>query len=429
MNTDIQISGIQLIRTALSAEQDKEVQELADSIRDVGLSHPIIVRATNIREAPFALVSGAKRIYAYEKLGRTEIPAEVRDTTEIGGQIIRLHENLKRTNLPWFELAVMVEQLHELRRREHGNEGEVKRGAPKKEEGPRWGVRETAEELGRSLGPVAEDLQLARAVRLNPALRNVADRKTAVRLVRQEAQRRTSEMEATIPSEQAFNQAFCGDSATVLSHFADKTFDHICTDPPWIKFFDASLTLDQRTLPVFKECYRVLKNNGFMLVFCGLDDYHYYCGTDLPGADGGIVHTRGELEKIGFTVSKTPAIWRKGNALSRRGVRSWEYDRDFEFVIVAVKGSPVMVHPTVVSSIKDANAVPVRSLIHPNEKPVDLIRAYLEDISYEGNLILDPFGGSFVTAAACKETKRRWVVIERDQQTYSKGCARLGITP
>src|SRR5215203_140868 len=107
--SDILISEIQMIRTALGAEQDKEVQELADSIRDVGLSHPIIVRATNIREAPYALVSGSKRIYAYEKLGRTEIPAEIRDTTEIGGQIIRLHENLKRTNLPWFELAVMVE--------------------------------------------------------------------------------------------------------------------------------------------------------------------------------------------------------------------------------------------------------------------------------------------------------------------------------
>lgn len=423
----IPITAIQMIRTALTPEQEQEVQELADSIKDVGLSHPIIVRATNIPELPYALVSGAKRIYAHERNSLTEIEAEIRETTEIGGQIIRLHENLRRTNLPWFEMALLVEQLHELRRKEHGQEGEVKRGAPRKDEGPRWGVRETAEELGRALGPVTEDLQLARAVRNNPALRNVADRKTAVRLVRQEVQRRTSEMEASAPSEGVFNQAFCGDSETVLKHLPDKSIDHVVTDPPWLRFFDASLTLDARTLPVFRECYRVLKNNSFMLVFCGLDDYHYYCGTDSPGPDGSVVHTKGELEKIGFTVSKTPAIWRKGNALSRRGVRSWEYDRDFEFVIVAVKGSPVMVHPTVVSSFKDADAVPVRSLIHPNEKPVSLIRAYLEDISYEGNLILDPFGGSFVTAQACKETKRRWIVIERDQQTYQKGCARLGI--
>jgi DNA modification methylase len=414
--------------SVLTPEGDREVKELADSIKEQGMSHPIIVRQTNKGGNGFILVSGEKRVLAHKVLGVSEIEAEVRNVDEVGGKILRLHENIKRTNLPWWETALLVEELHKLRQSQHGGKTEDKPGPPTKEQGKVWGIRETAEELGRALGPLSEDLQLARAVKINPSLRNIRDRKTAVRLVRQEARRRDAEIEASRPTEEAVDQAFLGDAATVLSHFSDKTFDHCITDPPWLKFYEPGMTYDNRTLPVFKEIYRVLKYNSFLLVFCGLDDYHYYCGTDLPGENGNLKHTGGALEKIGFTVSKTPAIWRKESALSRRGVRSWEYDRDFEFVIVAVKGSPTMVHPTAVSAIKSYPIVPIRNIIHPNEKPVEVIMSFLEDISYAKNIILDPFGGSFVTAEACQKLDRRWIVVERDPDVYKKGCKRIGVT-
>jgi len=392
------------------------------------MSHPIIVRPLNIGGKPYALVSGDKRIQAHKILELAEIEAEVRNVDEIHGNIVRLHENLKRTNLAWWDQAALVQTLHQLKQREVGMDPEkpVERGRPKADE-PRWGIRDTATELGRALGGISEDLMLAQAVARSPSLRNVTDRRTAVKLARVEARRMTSAIEAAMPTEESYNEAFCGDSVEILKHFKDKTFDHCVSDPPWIKFFDKSLTLDQRTLPVFKEVYRVLKSNSFLLFFCGLDDYHYYCGTDLPGDGDDVVHTKGELERIGFTVSKTPSIWQKESALSRRGVRPWEYDRDFEFVVVAVKGNPTMVHPTAVSSFKRRPIVPATKLIHPNEKPVSVVEDYLQDISYEGNIILDPFGGSFVTAAACKSLGRKWIIIERDRATYEKGCARLGI--
>jgi DNA modification methylase/uncharacterized ParB-like nuclease family protein len=408
-----------------SDEFKSTVQGLAESIKERGLSHPIIVRPANIEGSEkYFLVSGEKRLLAIQSLGETEIEATVKEVDEINGKILRLHENLKRNNLPWFEQALLVENLHTLRQQEHG--GQLTQGRPKKDEGKKWGIRETAEELGRALGPLSEDIQLARAVQLNPALRNVSDRKTAVRLVRIAAQRHNSEIEAKMPTEASYDEAFFGDSASVLKSFPDKTFDHCVTDPPWIKFFDPSLILDQRTLPVFREVYRVLKNNSFLLFFCGLDDYHYYCGYDAPDETGAIVHNKGQLERIGFNVSKTPAIWQKENALSRRGVRSWEYDRDFEFVVVAVKGSPVMVSPTAISAFKRRPITPVAHLRHPNEKPTAVVEDFIKDISFEGNLILDPFGGSFVTAEACKNLNRRYVVIERDPASYKKGCERLG---
>ena len=427
----IDLSKIHLTGTEdIDEESQKVVDELADSIKEIGLSHPIIVRPANI-SGEYILVSGEKRVLAGRVLNNKTIEAEVREISETSGKIIRVHENLKRKNLPWYDQAALVETLHSLRQSEHG--GKTDPGRPIKTEGKKWGIRETAKELGIALGSLSENINLARAVRTDPSLKNIKDKKTAIKLVRRKHQRMEAEIEATMPTEESYNQAFLGDSADILKQFSDKTFDHCITDPPWIKFFDETLRIDQRTLPVLKEVYRVLKRDSFLLLFCGLDDYTYYCGYDTPlhprggGGDNQTLHTKGKLEEIGFSVSKTPSIWQKLSALSRRGVRSWEYDRDFEFVIVAVKGSPNMTYPTVVSAIKSYKAVPPRSLAHPNEKPNDLIKSYLEDISYKGNLILDPFGGSFVTAEACKQTGRRWIICERDQKVYKKGCKRLKI--
>jgi DNA modification methylase len=404
-------------------ELQENIQGIAESIKEIGLSHPVIVRPGD--NGNYILVSGEKRIRAALTLKWTEIESEVRGVSEIQGKIIQTHENLKRYNLPWWESALLMEALHRFRQEEHGD---TQIGRPKKDEKKSgWGIRDTARELGLALGPVAESLQLARAVQLDPSLRNIRDKKTAVRLVKVAARRHEAEEEAGLSADIEVNQAYLGDATEILSRFPSGACDHCITDPPWINFFDESLTLDKRTLPVFKEVYRVLRLQGFLYMFCGLDDYSYYCGYDRRDAKGQIQHTWGELEKIGFKISKTPLIWHKTQSMSRRGMRSWEYERDFEFIIVATKGNPALTSSIALSGVKTFPAVPVKHLIHPNEKPVDLIKDILRDCSYEGNIILDPFGGSFVTAAACKEMKRRFVICERDKKFYDAGRKRLEI--
>lgn len=422
------ISSIKFVPTqetdeARAAEILSNIDGIADSLKELGLSHPVIVRPGE--NGSYELVSGEKRIRAAQKLEWKEIEAEVRNVTEIQGKIIQTHENLKRYNLPWWESALLVEALHRFRQQEHGD---TQIGRPKKgEEKSGWGIRDTARELGLALGPIAEDLQLARAVQFDPSLRNVKDKKTAVRLVKIAARRHEAEEDAGLSTDLEVNQAFFGDSTVILSQFPSGSVDHCITDPPWINFFEESLTLDQRTLPVFREVFRVLRLQGFLYLFCGLDDYSYYCGYDRRDEKGGIIHTFGELEKIGFRVSKTPLIWHKTHTLSRRGVKSWEYDRDFEFIIVATKGNPALTSPTSISGVKTFPAVHVRNLKHPNEKPVELLRDIIKDCSYEGNIILDPFGGSFVTGHAAKDLKRRFIVCEREKKFYDAGRKRLGI--
>ena len=412
-----------------SANVDEEtLQNLTDSIREQGLSHPVIVRPANTL-GKYILASGEKRLLAFRRLEWLEIEADVRKIDERKGKEIRLHENLKRFNLPWYEQVVLVKELHDLRQEEHG---QAALGRPVKEAPKGWSIRDTAEELGVGIGPLSEDLGLARALEKDPSLAKVSDKKTAIRIMRIRINQYEAEEHAALPvsGERAglVDQVFFGDSADVLKQLPSSSIDHCITDPPWIKYFDPRLTIDKRTLPVFRELYRVLKANAMLYIFAGHDDVVYYSGYDTvdPIDPSRTLHIKGELDKIGYSVSSTPIMWQKLKSLSRRGMRAWEYARDFEFIIVAAKGSPTLTSIGQLSSVKSFDIVPPVSMVHPNEKPVALIQDLLADCSYEGNIILDPFGGSGVLGAACKGTGRHFVVIERERDVYEKICKRLG---
>ena len=401
-----------------------QLDDMADSMKEQGQLQAISVRAVNNSEKPYILNFGEKRVRAALQLGWTEIEAVVEEFTEKEATIKRVHENLRRFNLPWWEQALLVEQLHTLRQEEHGV---ATRGRPKKDEEEKgWSLRDTAEELGSALGAISEDINLARAVKLNPSLRNVADKKTAIRLVRHEVRRIEAEIDATAPKRVEVNQVYLGDSTSILKLFPDCSFDSCITDPPWLRFFESNLTRDARTFPVFQEVYRVLKYPSMCYIFIGFDDWAHYTGYDKMLPDGKLEPIRGELTRCGFDVAKTPVIWHKKAAMSRRGVKSWEYDRDFELIIVAAKGAPALTSPTRVSGVKSFNTVPPTKLVHPHEKPVDLVTSLIEDSTYDGALILDPFAGSGVLGEACRKTHRSYVLIERDKENYEKILKRLG---
>ena len=403
---------------------EEEIQNLADSFREQGQLHPIAVHLMN---GSFSLITGRKRLFAARALNWTDIDCSIHEgLSDQQVEEIALHENLKRYNLPWFEEVTMVERLHLLKQLIHGKPPEQGGGHDK----VGWSVRDTAAALQQALGKTSQDLQLARAVRQDPSLSKVKDKKTAMRLVRITVKRMDDEeMAGAVDYGIKMNQLFCGDSAVVLKHIPDNTF-HVCiTDPPWLRFFDSSLRLDERTLPVFRELYRVMRYDSFIYIFAGMDDYHYYAGRTEPDPENPseVRRISGELEKIGFRVAKTPLFWRKLKSLSRRGVTPWEHGRDFEFILLAVKGNPVLKGSTQDTSFFDVDAVPPVKLIHPNEKPVELMKKLLEECSHEGNAVIDPFAGSFCVPDACKQLKRYWIGIDGDQESYSRGCKRLGV--
>ena len=384
----------------LEGEPDDALRELADSIKTQGLFQPIRVRVVSddVRSEHYDIIFGRRRVAACHLLGLDEIESEVVEADDHKVLIDSIHENLRRTNLSWWDQSDLIKQLHTERQAEHGKPkaGRPKKGAEK--EG--WGIAETAEELALSLGGVSEAITLADAVAQDPSLRNVHDRRTALKLVRSKVKRIEAEIYGAAPTDFDVDTVYLGSALDVLKQLPSEMF-HVClTDPPWVRFKDDKFVRDEETMPTFREVYRVLRPDSFLYMFVGTDDYIDY---------------KALLPNYGFVVSGGPLIWAKSGVISR-GTAAWDYARDTELILFAVKGSPALTSPQQLSRVKTYPVVPSVKLVHPNEKPVKLIENILEDCSFPGHLILDPFAGSGSHLEACIKINRKYVGIERDRR-------------
>lgn len=62
---------------------------------------------------------------------------------------------------------------------------------------------------------------------------------------------------------------------------------------------------------------------------------------------------------------------------------------------------------------------------HPTEKPVELMRYWIENSTTAGGLVLDPFMGSGTSGVAAAQAGRRFVGIESDPRWFDVACVRL----
>lgn len=63
--------------------------------------------------------------------------------------------------------------------------------------------------------------------------------------------------------------------------------------------------------------------------------------------------------------------------------------------------------------------------IHPTQKPVRLLERLLALTTQPGDVILDPFSGSWSTEIACIDTGRRYIGFEIDKEYYEAGMKRF----
>lgn len=65
---------------------------------------------------------------------------------------------------------------------------------------------------------------------------------------------------------------------------------------------------------------------------------------------------------------------------------------------------------------------------HPTQKPIALLERIIKASSNEGDLILDPFSGTFTTSFVSKQHKRKFIGIEIEEEYVKIGLRRLQIT-
>lgn len=89
----------------------ESLEELAASIRTLGLIQPITVR--KISNTQYQIISGERRFKACRMAGMTTIPAYVRDANDQGMLEMAIVENVQRENLDPIETAVSYRRLIE----------------------------------------------------------------------------------------------------------------------------------------------------------------------------------------------------------------------------------------------------------------------------------------------------------------------------
>ena len=65
------------------------------------------------------------------------------------------------------------------------------------------------------------------------------------------------------------------------------------------------------------------------------------------------------------------------------------------------------------------------NLIHPQQKPVELLSYMIRTYTDEGDLVLDPFGGSGSTEIAAIRTNRQCISYELDPDIYAVASERI----
>jgi len=398
-----------------------KLQELADSIKTIGLIHPVILDENN------TLMAGHRRVMACQILNFPTIRFErFEGLEEWQKEAVELDENIRREDLSWQDEITAKERIHLLYQKKFGA---LKEGSHKEltTEGEviGWGVGDTADLLGESFAGTSQDLKLAKAIKTDPDLAKKDSKTAAFKALQVRRELAMKQEIAAVFAELAKEkgespiQIICGDSREILKQFEEESFDFCVTDPQYgigvhdmqdtfpnrgdvrqgIEFDDSKPMLEEVVEPIMKEIYRILKPGSHCYVFFAIARY-----TEVKAL----------LERSGFWVCPTPLFWIKNNALN---LRPWlTYPVNYEPIFYCAKGYP----PRPLTTIQPLSTIehPILSgigKVHPTEKPLPVIKWLIENCSSQKEKGVDPFAGGGTFPLACKEMDRLAVAIEIDQ--------------
>lgn len=165
----IPVASILVDRASRQRKEVGDVSELADSIRRLGLIHPIVV------DRSLYLIAGERRLEAHRLLDRDVIAVQWADEiTEADRRAIELEENVKRKDISWQEQSLAIKEYHEFR----------------KAADPAWSLQNTAKELGYDVASVSRYLGVGSALASGHTRISEAPRfSTAVGIIERERSR------------------------------------------------------------------------------------------------------------------------------------------------------------------------------------------------------------------------------------------------
>ena len=214
---------------------------------------------------------------------------------------------------------------------------------------------------------------------------------------------------------------YCDDCLNIMKQIENESVDLIVTDPPYLikyktnrrknkdhDFCSEILNDDNEQLIIdyIKECYRILKNNTAMYMFCNCDKVDFF---------------KQELENAGFKI-KNMIIWVKNNWTA--GDLKAQFGKQYEIIFLVNKGRKCF-NGKRITDIWMFDKISGKKQLHQNQKPVDLLKQCILKHSDENDIIFDGFMGSGSTGVACIETNRKFIGVELDKKYFEIAKERI----
>lgn len=214
-----------------------------------------------------------------------------------------------------------------------------------------------------------------------------------------------------------------------MSSIPDGSVDLVVTDPPYRitatgnvngtmggymnntelgrkgKIFENNDIDIEDYLPHF---HRVLKEDAHCYIMCN--------NLNLP-------HFFDVVSKSGFRFIKL-LVWDKQNKICGR-----YYMSQVEHIFLLRKGADKKINDCGVSDLISIPNLKEKTMegrnVHDSQKPVELMKVFIECSSLPGEVVLDPFMGSGTTAVAAVESGRRFIGFEIDPEYHRDSLKRL----
>ena len=217
------------------------------------------------------------------------------------------------------------------------------------------------------------------------------------------------------------NKIYNGDCIVGMQSLSSCNIDLVVTDPPYLMKYRTNRRKDKSheyckeiagdndfglIKAYVKECYRVLKDNSAMYMFCNANQIAFFIET---------------AKAVGFKV-KNIIIWVKDEHTS--GDLKAAFGCQYEFILLLNKGRKFLKGHRI-TDVWKFDRVFWRRKLHQNQKPIDLLERCIEYHSDKGDVVLDGFMGSGSTAVAARKLGRNFIGWEIDKEYYGVAIRRL----
>ncbi len=238
------------------------------------------------------------------------------------------------------------------------------------------------------------------------------------------------------------DRIYHGDCLDLFPEVDDNSVDLVVTSPPYncgVRYDEHD---DDMKWPDYldwswvwlSEAYRVLKDGGRFCLNVLMDmstegrslrvspmaDFHFLC------------------RELGFNLQGVP-VWLEEHRIKYTAWGSWQSPgspyiyNPCEVVMIMGKGQwkrdgamPTISREDFIRGVRGVwRFGPDRVRLTEATFPVALPRLCIDLLTYENDIVLDPFGGSGTTAIACIESGRRFVLFEKSLAYYERALQRI----